>query len=197
CICLCKKHNVHLVGDAMKMPDRLQSRAHIRARDCVCEDCCDDRLVKRCLNPSVCITALERKLSALLPRWDPRRQSPEPPVPAVEQPGTFRPPPPITSLTEGLRVLTKKLHLKPLQLHAPPVRELAPPQSGTRTIFVGSATVRNGLGELIAGGGLWLGPNHPQNLEIRVPDDQPQTARTAYIISTLVAVQRAPRDQAI
>ncbi|KAJ7185336.1 hypothetical protein C8R46DRAFT_827296, partial [Mycena filopes] len=195
CVCLRERHNVHLVRDAMAMLRRLQSRTHERVQSCVCEDCSDDRITRGCANPNACIAAIERKLSALLPKWDPRQSPPGPQTTRGEGPPEgFEAPPQITSLTNGFRVLTKKAVIEPQEAHAPPAREHT--GAGTsQTVFVASIVGRSEAAKCVAGGGLWYGPDNPKNCAIRVPEGYPQTARTADVVATLIAVQQAPQDQ--
>ncbi|KAJ7019063.1 hypothetical protein C8F04DRAFT_976179 [Mycena alexandri] len=197
CVCLRNRHGVHLVEDAMVILERLHDRTHVRVKDCTCEACVDDRLTKQCKNLDACVKAVEWKLSALLPKWDPRRCSPVNPRDAEnEASGTFKPPTPVTSLTEGFRVLTRKLHPKIRTQSAAPTRHHSTPGTD-QTVFIGTATARDGEGKVIAGGSIWYGPDNEKNVVLRVPEDQMQTARTADICSTLLAVQKAPRNQTL
>lgn len=75
CRCLRDRHKVIYVKDAPPVLCRLEDRTHVHDMHCVCEDCCEDRLVNKCENPNACIAALERKLSALIPKWDPRHHT--------------------------------------------------------------------------------------------------------------------------
>ncbi|KAJ7736456.1 hypothetical protein B0H16DRAFT_1326508 [Mycena metata] len=178
----------------MAVLERLQDRNHERTKECVCEACIDDKISKRCENPNACIKALERKLSGLLPKWDPRRYSARAEDTEHDTPGTFKPPPAITSLEDGFRILTRRRRNHPQTQLEATIRD--PSALGTsQTIFIGSATQRNEEGEPIAGGSIWYGPEHEKNLAIRVPMEHTQSMKSADIYASLLAVQRVPRDQ--
>ncbi|KAJ7711322.1 hypothetical protein B0H16DRAFT_1817076, partial [Mycena metata] len=114
-----------------------------------------------------------------------------------EASSTFEPPPPITSLTEGLRVLTRSIQTETETPQGCAVARDPPAPNTSQTIFIGCATTQNGDGENMAGASLWYGPENEKNMVLRVPVDQLQTSRSADICATLLAIQRAPRDQAL
>lgn len=62
-------------------------------------------------------------------------------------------------------------------------------------MFIGSKKKLNNEKETVAGGASWFGPNDAKNIVIKVPASQQQTARTADVVVTLVAIQHVPRDQ--
>ncbi|KAJ7483378.1 hypothetical protein FB451DRAFT_954140, partial [Mycena latifolia] len=71
CRCLRENHGVQLVRDSLKILERLRDAAHRRSPTCRCLACDEDRRVRGCDNPNACVQAVERRLSSILPKWDP------------------------------------------------------------------------------------------------------------------------------
>ncbi|KAJ7872993.1 hypothetical protein B0H13DRAFT_1633639 [Mycena leptocephala] len=135
--------------------ERVQDHLHIPSQDCKCQACHDDRGLLGCKNPHACATAVERKLSRLLPKWDPRRsQRAVLDTADVSVSSKFKPPSEITTLTDGFRVFT----LGSQSGASPPTRRRArdiPELRATKlNIFLGSMTKRNDRREIVAGGGV-------------------------------------------
>ncbi|KAJ7601415.1 hypothetical protein B0H17DRAFT_969783, partial [Mycena rosella] len=198
CKCLRANHGVKTVQDGLEIMKRLTNAEHKRSPACRCLACSEDRRVRNCENPQACIKAVENRLSSLVPKWDPRqpqRQSPEPSNNASSE--AFVAPPPITSLTEGFRVLTRTLNQEPRDPQPPQPRDIPLDQDAPIKLFVGSATRRSNAGKLTAGGGLWRNDNRDGHAVLRLPDEQPQTALNAEAASALVGLRRAPQTQAV
>ncbi|KAJ7834275.1 hypothetical protein B0H13DRAFT_1653371, partial [Mycena leptocephala] len=145
CKCLRNNHGVVFVEDGLRLLNRVNDPAHHTSTTCKCIACSHDRRSQGCVNPAACVSAVERKLSRLLPKWDPR-QPPQnlPDIPeAGMPPNAFKAPPQATSLRDGFRVFTHEPPSEnPTQLTARPQRELTT-HGEPLSIFVGSAVGRN------------------------------------------------------
>ncbi|KAJ7117029.1 hypothetical protein C8R44DRAFT_591452, partial [Mycena epipterygia] len=73
CRCLRRNHNILYVHEATTVLQRTEDNTHRPSPTCDCSACSNDRRTRGCRNPHAYILALERKLSRLLPKWDPRR----------------------------------------------------------------------------------------------------------------------------
>ncbi|KAJ7102969.1 hypothetical protein C8R43DRAFT_832235, partial [Mycena crocata] len=71
CKCLRGNHNVHSVGDGMKLLHRLQDPAHRPDKLCVCDDCYDDKRIRGCKDPHSCAMTVVMRLDQIIPDWDP------------------------------------------------------------------------------------------------------------------------------
>ncbi|KAJ7769381.1 hypothetical protein B0H16DRAFT_1239275, partial [Mycena metata] len=181
CICLRENHGVIHVHEGMEVLSRLQDSTHKKSKHCRCVACNGDRRSRGCENPHACTTAVEKTLSRLLPKWDPRggakEATPEPPT----TPGnSFRHPPQITSLADGFRVLTRTPQYVDHVVQPRP-QQRNPPSQFQKIVFVGSMTSRDTEGKQVAGGGIWYGPEHIGNMALRVTENSPQTSQRAEI----------------
>ncbi|KAJ7663723.1 hypothetical protein DFH06DRAFT_986691 [Mycena polygramma] len=195
---------------------RIRDETHKQTPTCRCIRCSEDRRARGCSNPSACTKAVESKLTRLLPKWDPSRPRV---VNAQEDqgdsPDIFRPPPHITSLTDGFRVFTKKPRKRkrgpaqsppqsqpapaegPTAAERPPIAVRPAPvaHNGTQTIWVSSTTARDAHGKITAGGGVFFASGDERNFKLRVPESHAQSAQTAEIMATLLGVQKVPKEQ--
>ncbi|KAJ7906722.1 hypothetical protein B0H13DRAFT_1549764, partial [Mycena leptocephala] len=73
CKCLRNNHGVIFVEDGLNILDRINDQTHRASATCKCVACSQDRRSRGCENPAACTSAVDRKLSRLLPKWDPRR----------------------------------------------------------------------------------------------------------------------------
>ncbi|KAJ7697033.1 hypothetical protein B0H17DRAFT_928743 [Mycena rosella] len=68
CKCLQANHDVWLVHEGLVMLRRLRDEEQKPTPTCKCLACSEDRHVRSCNNPHVCTSAVERRLSSLLPK---------------------------------------------------------------------------------------------------------------------------------
>ena len=73
CRCLRGKHHAFEMGDAVTTSARLANPDHIPNSRCLCQECVDDRTLRRCSNPHGCAMTARMKLDRILPQWDPRQ----------------------------------------------------------------------------------------------------------------------------
>ncbi|KAJ7097402.1 hypothetical protein C8R44DRAFT_590595, partial [Mycena epipterygia] len=71
CVCLRENHGVLYIRDGLVVLNRLTDNDHRRSPTCRCVACSDDRQIRGCANPHACTSAVENKLSRILPKWDP------------------------------------------------------------------------------------------------------------------------------
>ncbi|KAJ7018168.1 hypothetical protein C8F04DRAFT_977668, partial [Mycena alexandri] len=70
--CLRLNHGVLLVRQGMEVLQRLEDKSHKQSNRCRCLACNSDRRSHGCEHPHSCTEQVERTLSRLLPKWDPR-----------------------------------------------------------------------------------------------------------------------------
>ncbi|KAJ7592091.1 hypothetical protein C8J56DRAFT_725284, partial [Mycena floridula] len=90
---------------------------HTANKNCVCNECSQDRNSRKCKDPHLCLITARDKLDTIAPKWDPRHPQQEPLAPPMveitedqiwDQDVTF----PlsltqgINEIKEGFRVLT-------------------------------------------------------------------------------------------
>ncbi|KAJ6523137.1 hypothetical protein DFH09DRAFT_1096816 [Mycena vulgaris] len=147
-----------------------------------------------CKNPHLCAVAVRTRLDQLFPKWDPR--SPDiPPVRANDDPGrpqTFRPPPEISSLSDGFRVFTKTTAAEDnVPPHAPPA------VAGNNTparVAISSLYEHAGTLDTCGAAGVWYGPNDVRNTGTVLPPAATPNKSGAEIVAALLAAQTAPAN---
>ncbi|KAJ7254831.1 hypothetical protein C8J57DRAFT_1656907 [Mycena rebaudengoi] len=149
-------------------------------------------------NPHACAVAVHERLNELLPKWDPRapslgrerrEQDDEEGAPVL-----FNPPPPITHISEGLRIFTKTVpNANPnANVEADIFEVLVEPGELSRNATLSGACIRGSQTDAQAGSGIWYGEQDPKNRSSRLPISVEQTISAAEIAAALYAVQTTP-----
>ncbi|KAJ7851353.1 hypothetical protein B0H13DRAFT_2360191 [Mycena leptocephala] len=181
CRCLRKNHSAFKIRHAVEKSARLNTADHKPDPKCMCIDCVDDRVFKKCTNPHGCANMVKTRLDRLLPKYDPRliigddADNPENPEEGTEssEERVFRNPKRLNNLTDGFRVFTNH------PFHA---------------ISFTGATTRGGEENAAAGAGYWIDEDNPGNNSIKLPAAIDQTRPNAEFVATMVAVQTTPVD---
>ncbi|KAK7057847.1 hypothetical protein R3P38DRAFT_2497413 [Favolaschia claudopus] len=197
CYCLRGQHGVIRTGDGLTRLRRLDNPTHKKNKNCKCVDCDQDRRNLGCANPHACAIAVEKKLSRLMPKWDPRTN----PAPLDaddaesedEDPSSFPPVRPTSAISEGFRILTCLSETLPSLGPSLPSEDEAPQPS--QAFFTKGITIRDRDGNTRAAGGLWYDDHDERNTALLLPIHLRQTARTAELAAALHGVQSAPRNQ--
>jgi hypothetical protein len=71
CKCLRKNHGVKLSGQGIEVMARLDSPGHSADPKCICAECIDDRLERKCKNPHRCAIGVRDRLAQIHSKWDP------------------------------------------------------------------------------------------------------------------------------
>jgi hypothetical protein len=108
--CMRSKHAVLTVGDGLDLAKRLDNPLYAGQASCMCDECDDDRMTRRCEKPHACATAAASRIEQILPRWIPSPGDTMSQGPVAEQDqdddaGHFLPPESITELAQGLRIM--------------------------------------------------------------------------------------------
>ncbi|KAJ7220890.1 hypothetical protein GGX14DRAFT_354034 [Mycena pura] len=109
--CLRMKHTALTIGNGLEMATRLEDPAHSTRATCECAECTDDRDNQGCEDPHACATKAASRLKQIHPRWIPgpgNRNTEMESAVLDEDSGVFIPPDKITSLAQGLRVMTNR-----------------------------------------------------------------------------------------
>ncbi|KAJ6552658.1 hypothetical protein DFH09DRAFT_925035 [Mycena vulgaris] len=156
CKCLRGRHNAHTVGDATTIMARLDRDDHAPTRDCICPDCESDRTNKGCLNPHSCALATQKRVTELLPKWNPttpnahREFSREE---DSEMSTTFQDVAQITNLADEFRVFTKA------QQDEGYIAEIAPYAAHPYdpvTLYPGAVCKKGGEADAVTGAGIYM-----------------------------------------
>ncbi|KAJ6549808.1 hypothetical protein B0H19DRAFT_1264717 [Mycena capillaripes] len=102
--CLRGNHADTTIGDGLNVARRLGDTLHAKTSSCICDDCDDDRDTRGYEDPHACATKAMSRLGQIHARWMPKpeddAQQAEEPTGEDESRELFRPPIPITSLSE-------------------------------------------------------------------------------------------------
>ncbi|KAJ7072447.1 hypothetical protein C8F01DRAFT_971956 [Mycena amicta] len=194
--CLRQYHGVQTVNDGLAVVERLQTIEHSPHRHCQCDPCTQDRDLRRCQNPHACAKTVEGRLSQILPKWDPRNarqvnHDDETLEEDTDEIQPFKPPPPITHLRDGFRVLTKDQRREA----APATRRRRhnpPADDGVVRAHIAATTKTPKRKATRAGAGIYIGDQHAGNRSARLPPHWSQTERIAEIAAALLVVRNAP-----
>ncbi|KAJ7253881.1 hypothetical protein C8J57DRAFT_971791, partial [Mycena rebaudengoi] len=171
---------------------RMKSEEHSPNAWCECTDCVDDKDMG-CRDPHACAIAVSGRLGELLPKWDPRAPTPgrgAQQQPADDAPVIFKPPPQISHISEGLRVLTKLNRV--VAGDAAPLVVQVNLEGMSREVVVSGACIGIGQADTQAGSGVWYGEGNHRNKSLRLPENFDQTISSAEIVAALYAVQTTP-----
>ncbi|KAI1786136.1 hypothetical protein LXA43DRAFT_870302, partial [Ganoderma leucocontextum] len=201
--CMRENHGVVSVLDCAKLAARTRMPGqHRRGADCGCWECATDRTTHNCDNPARCAEMAKKLLEQLEPKWHPgeagnldsltlmrsRKQTND----RAQGAGgriTFDP-----SITDGattmeaFRVFAGSEDLAKTAVVRPP-RPFAVQQEEVE-IFTDGSCVKDGEGGLLAGSGLWYGPDDRRNKALRVPGTQ--SNQTAELYAIIAAIDLTP-----
>lgn len=195
--CLHEAHKLVTVGEAEDLAKNLANADHKPRRNCACVECKRVRRETACLNPHGCFSRAKDLLDLLPPKWDPRQPQPEdteapPPRPRLDpkegEEGDWIPfGGAITTrgdLSDIFRIFTKgettnTTHLK---------RATRPDCEHVVAATDGSC-YNNGRGDAIAGAGVFIGEDHPNNISIRLPNEIQQSNQTGEILAVSEAAR--------
>ncbi|KAJ7055506.1 hypothetical protein C8F01DRAFT_994097 [Mycena amicta] len=193
--CLRQYHGVQTVNDGLAVVETLQTIEHSPQRHRQCDLCTQDRDLHRWQNPHACAKTVEGRLSQILPKWDPRnaRQVNHDKEILEEDPDEiqpFKPPPPITHLRDGFRVLTKDQRGEAApetrrRRHNPPVHD------GVVRAHIAVTTKTPKKKATRVGAGIYIGDQHAGNRSARIPPHWSQTERIAEIAAALLVIRNA------
>lgn len=209
--CLLTTHRNSIVADLISMSARLRDPErlipHIPSPQCPCTDCINDR-DKHCLNPHACATEAQHRINLIAPKLNPlaigdnhgnlsltpsrKERNHE----ARQTDGHIQFDPSITcknNLAECFRIFTD-----PNKISTVPARQHNTQGANHRhrgiTIYTDGACNNNGKLNAQCGSGIWFGPEHEQNLAVRVPGPQ-QSNQIGEIAAIIAAVNAVPRFQ--
>ncbi|KAJ7064247.1 hypothetical protein C8F01DRAFT_984498, partial [Mycena amicta] len=201
--CLRKVHKVTTVGDGMRVLERMTDEEHEPDAECWCQKCTDNRNAG-CDNPHACTTAVERRLSQIQAKWDPRTlpklpeiSDDEDPLPDDEEKKLlFKPPPSAPSLSEGFRVLTK------VQERPETHRRKGTRQRGTARESNATEVVASICGVMKtpyrkatrAGAGIYYDGGDERNQGVRIPEKWSQNKQVAEAIATILVIREVPTN---
>ncbi|KAJ7750842.1 hypothetical protein B0H16DRAFT_1460552 [Mycena metata] len=136
-------------------------------------------------------------LESLIPKWDPRKATPEAPAPEIEDTeelATFVGSTRIRSLADGFRIFTKDKAIPDI----PEVVQgypMVPVVAGVTTAFVIAGAVESGgTADAKAGVGILLQRAPELGSAIRIPKDLPQSVQSAEILGALLSVKQTPTE---
>ncbi|KAJ7719049.1 hypothetical protein B0H16DRAFT_1796039 [Mycena metata] len=136
-------------------------------------------------------------LESLIPKWDPRKATPEAPAPEIEDTeelATFVGSTRIRSLADGFRIFTKDKAIPDI----PEVVQgypMVPVVAGVTTAFVIAGAVESGgTSDAKAGVGILLQRAPELGSAIRIPKDLPQSVQSAEILGALLSVKQTPTE---
>ncbi|KAJ7264348.1 hypothetical protein C8J57DRAFT_1034029, partial [Mycena rebaudengoi] len=184
--CLRRNHAVMTVGDALDLIQRLDDPLHYKRMTCLC-DACDADKEQGCENPHACVTTAASRLGQILPRWipDAGRVGETAPDNTSETGGSkrFEPPESITSLAQGLRVMTRRSD-EPKERQAPPLRRrtTVEPTPGAVEIYIAGRVHTPSGKKARAAAGVFIRVNDGRNLGKCIPAaaEQSQYAAELY-----------------
>jgi hypothetical protein len=183
------------VGNATDIIPRLGNAEHETNKHCECEDCTQDRVLRKCPNPHSCATAAQKRLGEILPKWDPR--TPDTyrifeQLEYSENSVTFRDTEQIQTLAEGFRVFTKlskdQNNLLIQNQQAPTIAHQAPNIQPVN-IYVGAASHRGGDADAAAGIGIFYSEEDPRNQIIKLPAEIEQSVSAAEILAAIIVLR--------
>ncbi|KAJ7781920.1 hypothetical protein DFH07DRAFT_717915, partial [Mycena maculata] len=195
--CLRSNHAGLTVEDGMDLKQRLGDPLHEADASCDCDACEEDRTVQGCEDPHVCAKAAASRLGQILPKWIPKISGTENPVPDAAptdlgiETGCFKLPRGMTTLAQGLRVMTQKGHeLK--ERPVPPIRrrraavEQAPEKAG---IYIAGAVYAPSSRRACAAAGVFLGDADIRNKGRCIPVADDQSQYVAELFAVLEAIR--------
>ncbi|KAJ7192374.1 hypothetical protein GGX14DRAFT_380194 [Mycena pura] len=109
--CLRTNHAALTIGDGLELAVRLENPAHLTQTLCECAECDNDRVRHGCEDPHACAAKAASRLKQIHPRWIPGPSDQDrelEPAGLDDDNEIFVPPGKITSLAQGLRVMTNR-----------------------------------------------------------------------------------------
>nr|GAT50733.1 predicted protein [Mycena chlorophos] len=193
-LCLCSHHGVSTVGEALAITARLVRTDHETNEHCPCDPCTEDR-GRECLDPHRCATAVLSRLSLLGCEWDPRRIAPTSNTPQDQGSGTdseddlpvvFSKPPAPMSLTDSIRIFTKR-DKRTSRWPQPLPTATRPTQPVSFYVDVTAWSGRNGNSRI--GIGIHSPDDHRVCRSIRIPVGSETTVTTAEYLAIVLCCQ--------
>jgi ribonuclease HI len=207
--CLLTTHRNTTVADLISTSARLHDPErlipHIPNPQCPCTDCINDRS-KHCLDPHACAIEAQARIHLIPPKLNPLEpgdnhgnlsltpSKKERNQEARRTDGLIRFDPSITcknNLAECFRIFTD-----PNRISTIPARRHNTQGANLRhrriTIYTDGACNNNGKMNAQCGSGIWFGPEHEQNLAIRIPGHQ-QSNQIGEIAAIVAAVEAVPK----
>jgi ribonuclease HI len=200
--CLRNNHTGMTIGDGLDLVKRLDDPMHDDHNPCECVACEEDRMARGCDNPHACIKAAKSRLGQILPKWIPadgeaEETNPEEiPASPGEDDGLFQPPKSITSLAQGLRVMTRRTG-KPVEREDPPVRcrrAAAEPIPEATEIYIAGVVHAPSSRQASAAAGIFLNIEDDRNKGKCIPITEAQSQYGAELFAALEAVKTTNRN---
>ncbi|KAJ6536954.1 hypothetical protein B0H19DRAFT_962446, partial [Mycena capillaripes] len=187
--CLRTKHGVKTIGEGVNLTGRLKDNAHEKTAVCCCGDCIDDRTERGCKDPHACAIAAIDRLKQIMPKWT-EGQTPSQAVDPDNDVALFVPPKSITSLAQGLRVLTRRSN-EAKERPVPRIRRraavVAPPLD--ITVYVSNVIHAPPRLRKSAAAGVFYGVDDARNKGFRIPTKEEQSPYAAEVYAALDAVR--------
>jgi hypothetical protein len=194
--CLRKNHDVLTVSDGMNLAQRLEDPLHYKRASCECDACEEDKETRGCENPQACVMAAAARLTQILSKWIPETSGVEAPVleatPATQEgrTGQFVPPENITTLAQGLRVMTRRKG-EPKERIDPLVRRRAAVEPAPTAVEIHIAGIVHAPSsrKARAAAGIFFKTDDSRNIGKRIPANADQTQYGAEIFAALEAAR--------
>jgi ribonuclease HI len=204
--CLRERHKVKTIGDLIqnvrRSRDQTETQRHLDRTNCACHYCKNDRLSHGCTTPNKCHKMAMQLLEQIQPKWNPNNQSPfdgfthtqnrqQINVTARRDNKEILFDPSLTSdddLSHNFRIFAEKNS----SCVDPAYRKQRPinlPEE-TITVFTDGSCLENGTEEARAGSGVWYGPEHVDNVSLRIPGEN-QSNQVAELIAVLYVLNKA------
>jgi ribonuclease HI len=204
--CLREEHKIKTIGDLIQNVRRCRGQTgtqrHLDHTNCACCYCKNDRLSYGCAAPNKCHKMAIQLLEQIQPKWHPNNQSPhdglthtqnrrQVNINARRDNKEILFDPSLTSdddLSHNFRIFTEKNSscVDPAYRKQRPVNL---PEEEITVFTVGSC-LENGTEEARAGSGVWYGPEHVDNVSLRIPGEN-QSNQVAELVAILHALKKA------
>ena len=210
--CLIKNHRTQTIADLLKISARLrapqQPRPHEMNPWCLCRDCIQDRIRKKCKDPHQCAKEALERIRTIFPKMNPLYQGgwhgnlsltsarKRMNIQTKSQNGSVTFDPTITTkneLNECFRIFTDptKTTKQPAQRRITPGAEL---RHRTSEIYTDGACINNGKKNARSGSGVWFSPNDPRNNAAKNSGDN-QSNQVGELTAIIIAIKTTPTFQ--
>jgi hypothetical protein len=202
--CLRRNHTARTIGDGLDIAQRLADPLHYKLASCVCDACEGDRETRGCESPHACAVAAAARLGQILHKWIPPLRASEDQTTMLmatdDRANTkiFKPPENITTLGQGLRVMTHR-NSEPMERpNPPPRRRTAPAAAPTNiTVYVAGAVHAPPRKRARAAAGLFIDPDDGRNKGRCVPTNGKQSQYVAELCAVLDAVRNTDANSTL